>query len=425
MVFGNERLALHDYIAKTKVVRTVSRPRVQQAMVSASFMVGLTLFGYFVTRAGKTSGPLPVTGPQEAFSLRAVVSQVPAIVTVYLYDDHGKSVTQGSGFLLSSDGICVTNFHVIRDALAADVKLGDGRLYQLLSVQGYDADRDIAVIQLGRKTGNGIQMPADLPFLTLAVDKAQVGDHIATVGSPEGLSNSVTDGIVSAIRPGDGLTLLQITAPISPGSSGGPVFNLKGEVVAITSYQLREGQNLNFAIPADEISSVQSQKAHLSLEQIYWQVHTPQRPQEAQRTAPQLPYAYGTKSDGTERLTGSFTGSVHNLDSDLRALFGIFVEQKGQIVLGCMAVRAPLYGSGPLTGLVDGAEVQFDVTSGLFTIHFQGQKQGTHLSGTYRVLAPDAPTQYGEFALEKKDGKQLPNNFEPDKDCPTDTDMNK
>ena len=127
---------------------------------------------------------------------------MPSVATIYVYDSRAKLIGQGSGFLITSDGVLVTNFHVIKDdAYSAGARLGDGRRYDLLAVQAYDAKRDVAIMQLGRKLSSGtVEEAKDLPFVVLAKEQAQIGERIATVGSPEGLSDSIADGLVSAIR---------------------------------------------------------------------------------------------------------------------------------------------------------------------------------------------------------------------------------
>lgn len=274
MIFSKERLALHDYMAATRVLRIGRAAPLRQAIIGLFLLVGLVTGAYLLVRTDHSDRSSPLLKSAEPSTLNLIVRQMPAVATLYVYDGRSKLIGQGSGFLITSDGVGVTNFHVIKDAFSAEIKLGDGRLFHLLSVRAYEADRDIAIFQLGRKTSVAVEEAKDLPYLSLATEESRIGDRIATVGSPEGLSNSVSDGLVSAIRGKGEKQLLQITAPISPGSSGGPVFNLKGEVVAITSFQLIEGQNLNFAIPAVEVSRLQDERANLSLEQLYWQFHS-------------------------------------------------------------------------------------------------------------------------------------------------------
>lgn len=417
MILSKEHLALHDYMAKTRVLRVSKLPRVRLAVITLCLLLGVAAGGYHLARPKTQSQPLASSFAQQT-SLDSIVSRIPAVATLYVYNIKGKVIGQGSGFLVSSNGVGVTNFHVIRDAYSADAKLGDGRLYNVLAIQGYDPDRDVAIFRLGRKTSAGVEEPQDLPFLSVATDEVQVGDRIATIGSPEGLASSVSDGLVSAIRTDGGQRFFQISAPISAGSSGGPVLNLKGEVVAISAFQFIEGQNLNFAIPADEIATVQARKEDVPVEQLYWRLHlfAPKRssalPGDNERTAPGAP------------LTGTFVGTVHNLSADLQANFGIFIEQSQEAIYGCMAVRKPLFGSGSLLGSVSGTLVRFDVTSPSFQIQFEGVRSGNRVSGTYSVPSPDGTYQRGEFVLDKADGKRLPHDFDPQKDCPTDADMN-
>ena len=423
MVFSGEHLALHDYMAGTKVVRSGRAARVRQALVSLLLLVSLGAGAFLLSdlhinrfaQWGKTSEPA---------ASKSIVDQTPAVATVYVYDSRGKLFGQGSGFLITSDGVGVTNFHVIADAYSADVKLGDGRLYQLLSVHAYDQARDIAIFQVGRKTSLGIEPITDLPYLSLSSEEVRIGDRITAVGSPEGLSNSVSDGLVSAIRSDDAERFIQITAPISPGSSGGPVFNLKGEVVAITSFQFTRGQNLNFAIPIDEVSRISAQRANLPLGDFYGQIHKSNDLVAGGSAEPGDSRGNTINSGASAGLTGMFSGTVHNLSADLTAQTVILVEEDRGNVQGCFAVMTPLYGSGPLQGRVHGDDVQFDVTGPTYSLHFEGRRSGKTLSGTYTASAGGGNEQHGEFVFEQNDSKKYLHKFNPQSDCPSDAEMN-
>lgn len=424
MIFSREHQALHDYMAKTRVLRTGKLQGPRLAVITLCLLLGVVVSGYHFTHPkASSSSPAPSNQNRNA-SLDPITSRIPAVLTIYTYDAHGKPVAQGSGFLITSDGIAVTNVHVLKSSYSADAKLGDGRLYNVVEIHAYDPDRDIAIIQLGRKTANEIEKPKELPFLTVAPAEVQVGDRIATIGSPEGLANSVSDGIVSAVRSDGGQRFFQISAPISPGSSGGPVLNLEGQVVAISTAQLVEGQNLNFAIPADEIATVEASQADVSLEQLYWQQHL-STTRQSQRPSSHAAQPTATRQESARSLTGTFVGTVHNLTADLQANFGIFVEDTEGTIVGCMAVRKPLYGSGPLLGSLNGTLVHFDVTNASYQIHFEGVRSGNHISGTYRVPSPDGTYQTGEFVLDRADSKPLARDFDPQKDCPTDSDINR
>ena len=168
------------------------------------------------------------------------------IVSIITSDKNGKPVALGTGFLVSTDGRIVTNYHVIKGASSAIVKLSDGAFYDVDGVVAFDKARDLAVIKAHGQT---------FPVVTLGnSDRVQVGEEIVAIGSPLSLESTVSSGIVSGIRTikEEGGKFLQITAPISPGSSGGPLFNMAGEVVGITTLYLKGGENLNFAIPVND-----------------------------------------------------------------------------------------------------------------------------------------------------------------------------
>ena len=170
-----------------------------------------------------------------------------AVVSIVVSDKNGHPVAQGSGFLISKDGQVVTNYHVIKNGSSAVIKFPDGAFFVVDGVLASDKDRDVAII---KAHGN------DFRALTLGdSDRLQVGEEVVAIGSPLSLESTVSNGIVSAIRTveDEGGKFLQITVPISPGSSGGPLFNMSGKVVGITTSHIKGGENLNFAIPINDV----------------------------------------------------------------------------------------------------------------------------------------------------------------------------
>jgi YD repeat-containing protein len=174
-----------------------------------------------------------------SLATRELVAQVRKSLVVVLTQDHeGNAIAQGSGFFFKA-GLIATNLHVLKRASQGYVKsLSDGVSYKISSVVGFDLRHDTCVLKLSEAGGT------PLPLSTADV---AVGDDILVAGNPEGLEASFSKGIVSGIRPGSGL--IQMDAAISPGSSGGPVVNQRGEVVGLAVSSLVEGQNLNFAVP--------------------------------------------------------------------------------------------------------------------------------------------------------------------------------
>jgi S1-C subfamily serine protease len=170
--------------------------------------------------------------PQEIYQRKSA-----AMVLIETYDDEGRKRGLGSGFAVSSDGTALTNYHVIRGASRATVKFSDGTVGSVDGVASYDSNRDLAVIHL---------QPSPKTVLDIGdSDRVQVGDKVVAIGSPLGLQNTMSIGIVSGLRNG----VIQMSDPISPGSSGGAVLDEHGKVVAVAVAQMIAGQNLNFAVP--------------------------------------------------------------------------------------------------------------------------------------------------------------------------------
>ncbi|MHA2657337.1 MAG: tetratricopeptide repeat protein [bacterium JZ-2024 1] len=189
----------------------------------------------------------------------------PSIIMIFTYDREGKSIGQGSGFFISTDGDIITSRHVLLGAYLAEVKTADGKIFPVSVIKAEDKEADIVRAS--------VKVPRTVTALSLNTSIPEVGEKILVIGSPLGLEQSVSDGIVSAVRevPQFG-KVLQITAPISPNSSGSPVVNMKGEVIGVATFQVTEGQNLNFAIPSERISKLKIEKGK-TLEE--WNKGTP------------------------------------------------------------------------------------------------------------------------------------------------------
>ncbi|MEK7833793.1 MAG: trypsin-like peptidase domain-containing protein [Acidobacteriota bacterium] len=167
--------------------------------------------------------------------------QSQAVVIVEALDDRGGVISQGSGFIVTPGGAIVSNLHVVQGAAMLRVKLPSGDVYKTSDLVDVDDTKDIAIIKI-----KGFKLPA----VSLGdSDKAETGDSIVAISSPEGLVNSLTTGVISGVRRLDTHRVFQITAPISRGSSGGALFNSNGEVIGVVTYLLKSGQNINFAVP--------------------------------------------------------------------------------------------------------------------------------------------------------------------------------
>lgn len=172
----------------------------------------------------------------------------PAVYLIAVLDENGKTTGSGTGFVISPDGLLVTNAHVIEGAKTMIAKAENGGLFPIRKVLAVDSSNDLALLQMEGK---------DLPYLPLAPHGlAEAGSRIAVMGSPLGLEGTLSEGIISARRslPGQKREVLQISAPISPGSSGSPVLDSQGRVVGVASFLIMEGQSLNFASPVEKIT---------------------------------------------------------------------------------------------------------------------------------------------------------------------------
>ena len=173
----------------------------------------------------------------------------PSAVAIETFDSKGNSISRGSGFFIAADRI-ITNRHVIERSSRVSVQLMDGKKFIAKGVLAVDGEGDLAMLQVDVPQGLGIPLP-------VLQNVPQEGESIVVIGNPFGLEGSVSDGIVSAVREISGYgKIIQITAPISPGSSGSPVVNMLGQVIGVATLQASEGQSLNFAVPAERISQL-------------------------------------------------------------------------------------------------------------------------------------------------------------------------
>jgi tetratricopeptide (TPR) repeat protein len=186
-------------------------------------------------------------------SLPELVKRVkPSVVAIATYDSDGEPVMTGSGFFLRP-GEVVTNLHVIRGARRCEIKTleGKGKVFPVNGTIAVDEEGDLALLS--------VDMPPERPRSSeIAEALPDEGETIFVIGNPLKLEGSVTDGIVSAVRevPNVG-KIIQITAPISHGNSGSPVFNLKGQVIGIVTVKVTNGQNINLAIGAARLNELQ------------------------------------------------------------------------------------------------------------------------------------------------------------------------
>ena len=156
----------------------------------------------------------------------------------------------GTGFLIDSKGTIATNSHVIHDAAEVEIKMKDGSLVREVELLVEDHEADLALLAI--KPG---KLP---PPLRLGdSEKVTVGEQAVAIGNPLGLEHTLTDGLVSARRVYQGKRWLQISVPLSPGNSGGPLFSMMGEVIGVNTATVSfMAQNLNLAVPINKLKGL-------------------------------------------------------------------------------------------------------------------------------------------------------------------------
>ena len=190
-------------------------------------------------------------------SLPNLVKRVkPAVVAIATYDASGEALMTGSGFSLRP-GQVVTNLHVIRGAVRVEIKTldGKGKVFPVNGTLALDEEGDLALLSVEmppERVGRSTELAKELP---------DEGETIFVIGNPLKLEGSVSDGIVSAVREvPNSYRIIQITAPISHGNSGSPVFNLKGQVLGVVTVKVTNGQNINLAIAVARVAELTAGK---------------------------------------------------------------------------------------------------------------------------------------------------------------------
>lgn len=241
----------------------------------------------------------------------------PAVVLIETIDDQTGDVQKlGSGFVVSPDGKILTNFHVIAHSRRARITLADRREFEDVKVLAIDEINDIALLKISALSLPTLPLGSSAPVV--------VGQSVFAIGNPLGLQNTITGGMISGVRSADARILFQLSAPISPGSSGGPVVDLDGHVIGIDVSTLPGGQNLNFAIPIDYAKPLLSASIAKPLKDFY-QPDLSQRPQvDLERLNRYL--RLGMEKEAEALVTTSIKTS--EFDPELRFLYGQILERE-------------------------------------------------------------------------------------------------
>lgn len=271
-------------------------------------------------------GPPKTKAPKELTPRDIMQRYKPAIVRIEQHRGTERGV--GTGFIVTAEGRIATNLHVIAGGGILRVKLSDDSIHAVKRVIAIDEGKDLAIIE--------IDVKEPLPVVKLG-DSSLVapGDAVIAVGNPMHLDYTVSDGLISAVRANDeGDSILQISAPISQGSSGGPLFNSFGEVVGVATLIFREGQNLNFGVPANYLAPLIAHDGSETVEEFA------KRFKPEKRSQSQQPMVIKTDA-----------GDVHRKipEHDVAILQDCSPEQIGKVFDGiqrAIQLGAPLYNDG-------------------------------------------------------------------------------
>jgi serine protease Do len=218
--------------------------------VPGSWLVLIAVAGCARTAPAPVTAAVPTAAAQQGPSKPLALSPAdiaahatPAIVSVRA----GNSL--GTGFVVRADGWVATNFHVVRGATEISVVFSDHRELPVVEIMNANRLHDLVIL---RVEAHG------LPVLAVGnSDAVRPGDSVLAIGHPLGLEDTVSNGLISAVRHVHaGLDVLQVSAPIAPGSSGGPLFNDHGEVIGVATAFMNSGQNLNFGLPSKYVTEL-------------------------------------------------------------------------------------------------------------------------------------------------------------------------
>ena len=190
-----------------------------------------------------------------------------SVVTIFCYDHEGELSATGSGFIAFNEKTVITNYHVMTSAYSCKISTNQDISYEVSKILCYSKAQDIAILQLAKSTG---LKPLSLGNST-DINK---GETVVAIGSPLGIKNTVSTGVLSGRLIEDSMDVLQFTAPISSGSSGGALFDNNGQVIGITYASFVDGQNLNLAVPIELATSLYKNKGNAKqVSAIYFEKH--------------------------------------------------------------------------------------------------------------------------------------------------------
>jgi len=269
-----DRLLTDGYRVPARIAWWMAGARVQlpepQAAAPAASDSASAAPSAFASAVPAASSAAPVSPPPDAATEAATPSSgksdrspaelfrelSPSVVSIAV--KRSGADAGGTGFLVGEE-IVATNHHVIEGAQALQVKFMTGEKYTRIELLADDSQQDLALLRIEFSAVDAGARPQARALPLGDSDAVTVGERVLSIGNPLGLEHTLTDGLVSARRVFEGRNWIQTSAPVSPGNSGGPLFDMRGEVIGVTTAQLgffARGQNLNLAIPVNALKAM-------------------------------------------------------------------------------------------------------------------------------------------------------------------------
>ncbi len=208
------------------------------------------------------SAAIPSTTAQQSAAEKPIENSMNSVVTVLTGTGSGSLDKLGSGVIIRSDGVILTAYHVIKDANQVQIRLKSGEIFDKVDFLGFDERRDVAAIRISG---------SNLSAVSISSNELSVGQKVFVISNPQSLTWTVANGLLSAVRIADeipnagrGFKVIQFSAPVSAGSSGGLLTDENGGAIGLIVSSLTTGQNLNFAIPLSSVSGLGNSSQVLS-----------------------------------------------------------------------------------------------------------------------------------------------------------------
>lgn len=267
-----------------------------------------------------------------------------SIVIIMTTDGTGELSGLGSGFFVGDGSRIVTNLHVIKGGKRIFVKTPKGEPFEIKQVANYSEATDLAIL-VALTQGSALNLRTNTP---------EIGSSIIAIGNPRGLESTVSNGIISGVRVDDGVEYIQITAPISSGSSGGPVMDVNGSVIGVSTFYIAGSQNLNFIVPAVNVANLLANEKLIEITDLDVSSKT-----KISNLASKSPIkfidvfeGYGRKQDGLYRSTyakvnGSYKGGRYKNGTANNFRISGYVQNQGDRNIKSIIVTLSGYSAKP------------------------------------------------------------------------------